>query len=109
VVHLKPHDRYRVEGRNVFVDLPVAPWEAALGASVKLQAPGGDVTVTVPPGTSSGRSLRLAGQGLPNPRGKPGDLLATVRIVVPPRLSRRERELFEELAATSGFDPRATG
>ncbi|HEY0560499.1 MAG TPA: DnaJ C-terminal domain-containing protein [Frankiaceae bacterium] len=109
VVHLKPHDRYRVEGRNVFVDLPLAPWEAALGASVKLPAPGGDVTVTVPAGTSSGRSLRLAGQGLPNPRGKPGDLLASVRIMVPPRLSRRERELFEELAATSGFDPRATG
>jgi curved DNA-binding protein len=109
VVHLKPHDRYRVEGRNISVDLLVAPWEAALGASVKLQAPGGDVTVTVPAGSSSGRTLRLAGQGMPNPKGRPGDLLATVRIMVPPRLSRRERELFEQLRDASSFDPRATG
>ena len=60
----------------------------------------------VPPGTSSGRRLRLRGRGLPNPRGTPGDLFAEVRILVPRKLSAQERRLFEELAATSTFDPR---
>jgi curved DNA-binding protein len=62
--------------------------------------------VKVPPGTSSGRRLRLRGRGLPNPRGKPGDLLAEAKIVVPAKLSEAERELFEQLAAASDFDPR---
>ncbi|MCW2500876.1 MAG: chaperone DnaJ domain protein [Frankiales bacterium] len=108
VVRLKPHDRYRLEGRNIIVDLPVAPWEAALGATVPLMAPGGEVKVTVPAGSSSGRKLRLAGEGMPNPRGKPGDLYAVVMIHVPKRLTKRERELFEQLAAESKFDPRST-
>jgi len=62
--------------------------------------------VKVPAGTSSGRRLRLRGRGLPNPRGKDGDLLAEVQVMVPPRLSGKERELFEQLAAVSDFDPR---
>jgi curved DNA-binding protein len=70
-------------------------------------APGGELKVTVPPGSSSGRKLRIAGEGMPNARGKPGDLYAEVRIVVPKRLRRRERELFEELARESHFDPRS--
>ena len=106
VVRIAPHPRYRVEGRNLYVDLPLAPWEAALGTSVVVDTPGGEAKVRVPPGTSSGRRLRLRGRGLPNPRGQPGDLFAEVRIVVPPRLSDRERELFEELARASTFDPR---
>jgi curved DNA-binding protein len=106
VVHLAPHPRYRVNGRDIAVDLPVAPWEAALGATVSIEVETGTFQVKVPPGTSSGRRLRLRGQGLPNPRGTPGDLYAEVRIVVPPKLSRRERQLFEELAKVSSFDPR---
>ncbi|HEV8174974.1 MAG TPA: DnaJ C-terminal domain-containing protein [Actinoplanes sp.] len=106
VVRLKPHPRYRVEGRDITVDLPLAPWEAALGASVAIDTPGGEAKVKIPPGTSSGRRLRLRGRGLPNPRGKPGDLFAEAKIMVPPRLSDEERRLFEQLAAVSTFDPR---
>jgi hypothetical protein len=78
----------------------------ALGTSVAVPTPGGEAKVKVPPGTSSGRRLRLRGRGLPNPKGKPGDLLAEARIMVPPRPSNAERELFEQLAAASDFDPR---
>jgi curved DNA-binding protein len=106
VVRLRPHSRYRVEGRHLAVDLPLAPWEAALGASVAVATPAGPVRVRVPGGTSSGRRLRLRGHGMPDPGGQPGDLFADVRIVVPPRLSEEQRRLFQQLAATSGFDPR---
>jgi curved DNA-binding protein len=75
---------------------------------VGIETPGGPATVQVPPGTSSGRRLRLKGRGLPNPKGKPGDLYAEVQIKVPKTLSARERELFEELARVSDFDPRRT-
>jgi curved DNA-binding protein len=105
-VRLADHPRYRVEGRDIYVDLPVAPWEAVLGAKVPVQTPGGEATVTVPPGTSSGRRLRLRGRGLPNPHGKPGDLYAEVRVVVPAHLSDAERSRWEELARESDFDPR---
>lgn len=105
-VIITPHPRYRLDGRDIHVPLNVAPWEAALGATVPLETPGGSVKVTVPAGSSTGRRLRLRGEGMPNPGGRPGDLYAELRIVVPPRPSERERELFEELAATSDFDPR---
>jgi curved DNA-binding protein len=88
------------------VDLPLAPWEAALGTAVAVDGPGGEAKVTVPAGTSSGSRLRLRGRGLPSPRGKPGDLYALTKIMVPAKLSRKERHLFEELAAASSFDPR---
>jgi curved DNA-binding protein len=106
VVRLAPHPRYRVTGRDVTVVLPLAPWEAALGASVAIDVPGGEAKLRVPPGTSSGRRLRLRGRGLPNSKGKPGDLYAEARIMIPAQLTDAERRLFEELAATSSFDPR---
>jgi curved DNA-binding protein len=106
VVSIRPDDRYRVEGRNIFTRLPVTPWEAALGTTVALETPGGETKVKVPPGTSSGRRLRLRRRGLPNPRGQPGDLYAEVQIMVPPKLSEQERRLFEQLAATSTYNPR---
>ena len=106
IVRIASHPRYRLEGRDLHLQLPVAPWEAALGATVPVDTPGGEVKVKVPPGSSSGRRLRLRGQGMPNPRGQPGDLFAEVRIMVPKRLGRRERQLFEELANASNFDPR---
>ncbi|MBZ6139509.1 MULTISPECIES: J domain-containing protein [Streptomyces] len=108
-VRVQPHPRFRLEGRDVYVQLPVAPWEAALGAAVPVPTPGGGTAkVTVPAGSSSGRRLRLRGEGMPNPRGAGGDLYAEVRVMVPSTLGDRERELFEELAATSSFDPRRT-
>ena len=106
LVRIAPHPRYRLDGRDLFVELRLAPWEAALGTSVALDTPGGEVKVKVPGGTSSGRRIRLAGRGLPNPKGKAGDLYAEARIMVPSRLSRAERRLFEQLAAESDFDPR---
>jgi curved DNA-binding protein len=105
-IRLAPHPRYRVDGRDISVNLPLAPWEAALGTSVAIDTPGGEAKVKVPAGTSSGRRLRLRGRGLPNPRGRNGDLYAVAQIMVPPRLGDEERRLFEQLAATSTFDPR---
>jgi curved DNA-binding protein len=106
IVRILPHPRYRLEGRDLHVQVPVSPWEAALGATVPVGTPGGEAKVRVPPGSSSGRRLRLRGQGMPNPRCQPGDLYAEVRVMVPSRPRRRERELFEELARESNFDPR---
>jgi curved DNA-binding protein len=106
VVRIAPHPRYRLDGRDIYVDLPLAPWEAALGAGVSVPTPGGEAKVKVPAGSSTGRRLRLRGEGMPNPRGTPGDLYAVVKIMVPGRLTPRERELFEALARESNFDPR---
>ncbi|HEY6737427.1 MAG TPA: J domain-containing protein [Actinopolymorphaceae bacterium] len=106
VVRLRPHRRYRLEGRDIHVKLPVTPWEAALGATVPLLTPGGETKVKVPQGSSSGRRLRLRGQGMPNPRGEPGDLYAELQVMVPRQPTARERELFESLASASEFDPR---
>jgi curved DNA-binding protein len=106
VVRLARHPRYRVERRDLYVDLPLAPWEAALGSSVAIDTPGGEAKVRVPAGTSSGRRLRLKGRGLPNPRGTPGDLFAEAKIMVPSRLTDEERRLFGELGNVSTFDPR---
>ncbi|MEA2470889.1 MAG: curved DNA-binding protein [Thermoleophilaceae bacterium] len=105
-VRLKPHPRFRVQGRDLYVDLPVSPWEAALGAEVPVPTLDGSARVRVPAGSSSGRRLRLRGQGLPGTNGSAGDLFAVLEVHVPKRLSKRERELFQELASTSGFDPR---
>jgi curved DNA-binding protein len=106
VVRIAPHPRFRLDRRDIHVDLPLAPWEAALGVTVAIDTPGGEAKVKVPRGTSSGRRLRLRGRGLPNPKGKPGDLIAEARIMVPPKLTTEEQRLFEQLAATSKFDPR---
>jgi curved DNA-binding protein len=107
IVRIAPHQRYRLHGRDIHVQAPVTPWDAALGASIPVMTPGGEVKVRVPAGSSSGRRLRLAGEGMPNPRGQPGDLYAEVRIVLPPKLSRKERDLFKQLASISTFDPRS--
>lgn len=109
VVRIAPDPRFRVSGRDITVDVALAPWEAALGAAVPVETPGGEAKVTVPAGSSSGRKLRLRGQGMPNPRGNPGDLYAEVKIMVPDRLSEAERALFDELSRVSTFDPRRRG
>lgn len=106
-VQLQPDDRYRVHGRDLYFELTLAPWEAALGAQVTVQTLDGDVMLTVPQGTHAGQKLRLRGRGLGNATTR-GDLYAVVHIDVPTRLTPRERELFEALAAESRFDPRNT-
>ncbi|GIJ72938.1 DnaJ C-terminal domain-containing protein [Virgisporangium ochraceum] len=105
-VRLAPHPRYRVDGRDLAIDLRVAPWEAALGATVPLDTPGGRVEVKVPAGSSSGLRLRLRGRGMPNPRGSAGDLFADVKVVVPDRPTDAERDLWRQLAEVSTLDPR---
>jgi curved DNA-binding protein len=107
-VRLKPHPRFRVDGRDLFTDLPVTASEAALGAEVEVPTlTGGSARVKVPAGSSCGRSLRLRGQGMPGPRGDDGDLYASVKIEVPKNLTPEEREAFERLAQVSQFNPRA--
>jgi curved DNA-binding protein len=83
VVNIAPHPRYRLDGRDITAPLPVASWEAALGAKVPVDTPGGTVRASVPPGSSCGRRLRLRGRGMPHPRGRAGDFYAEVRILVP--------------------------
>ncbi len=108
-VRIKRHPQFRVKGSDLYVDLPVSPWEAALGAEVPVRTLSGTARVRVPPHSSSGRRLRLRGQGLPSIGGSPGDLHAVVTVRVPKRLTKEERELFEQLAAVSKFDPRKEG
>ena len=105
-VTLAPHPLFRVDGHDLFFDLALAPWEAALGAEIEVPTLDDPVLLTVPPGTQSGRKLRLRGRGLANGHGGRGDLYAVARIDVPASLTPRERELFEELARASRFDPR---
>jgi curved DNA-binding protein len=108
-VNLLPHSRFRLDGKDLYTTLAVAPWEAALGAEVPLATLGGGVQVKIPPGSSSGRKIRLRGKGFPASRGEAGDLYAEIRIMVPEHLSAQERKLFEELAKVSSFAPRAAG
>jgi curved DNA-binding protein len=106
-VRLRPHPRFRVIDRDLEVDLPIAPWEAALGAEVPVPTLEGTATVKVPAGSSSGRRLRLAAQGMPGPKGAQGDLYAIVKIVVGEKLKRAERKAYQQLAEVSDFDPRS--
>jgi curved DNA-binding protein len=92
-----PHPRYRVAGDDLEMELLIWPWQAVLGADVRVDTPDGAVTLTVPAGTQNGRRLRLRGRGLPRAAGTRGDLYAAVRIVVPERLSSAEREAYEAL------------
>lgn len=106
-IHLSPHPVFRPDHHDLYFDLALAPWEAVLGADVEVPTLDGPVLLTVPAGTPSGRKLRLRGRGLANGQGASGDLYAVVHIDVPTTLDAREREIFEELARTSSFDPRA--
>jgi curved DNA-binding protein len=105
-LELQPHPRYRVDGKDLYFDLPLAPWEAALGGEVRVNTLDGDVMLTVPAGSHSGRKLRLRGRGLGAGKTR-GDLYAIVHIDVPGTLTPREKELFEALARESRFDPRS--
>ncbi len=110
-LHLKiamaKHPRFEIDGRDVVIEVPVAPWEAALGAKVDIATLDGNVTLSIPAATQGGRKLRLRGKGLPGRRGRDGDLFARVQIVMPKTLSRSERKLFEQLRDASSFDPRS--
>ena len=104
-IALQPHALYRIDGRDVRYALPVAPWEAALGAVFEAPTPLGPVQLSVPPGSAQGRSLRLKGRGIPG--DPPGDLYAQLHIVLPPAESEAAQRLYRELAEQLHFDPRA--
>lgn len=104
-IEFKPHSLYRVDGRDLYIDLPVSPWEAALGAKVKLPTPGGVIDLTVPAGSSSGRKLRLKGRGIPG--GNPGDLYAILQIALPPADNEKANALYRKMAQELAFNPRA--
>ena len=107
-ITLEPHRLFRASGHDLYLDLPLAPWEAVLGASVEIPTLGGPVRLKIRPGTHAGQQLRLAKRGLPRPRdGSEGDLYAIVQIAVPTVADERERVLYQQLATESKFDPRA--
>jgi len=103
---VQAHPLYRVSGRDLYLDLPLTPWEAVLGATVQVPTPGGVVELKIKAGTQAGQKLRLAGRGLTAADGSAGALYAVVRIEVPAALGPREQVLFEQLAANSDFNPR---
>jgi len=107
-IHVQPHPRFEVHGGNLTTDVPITPWEAALGAKVDVRTlDGSTVTLTVPPGSQSGQRLRINGRGLPAHGKSPaGDLFARLKIVVPKTLSDEQRKLFEQLRDSSTFNPR---
>jgi curved DNA-binding protein len=105
-IALHPHRLFRVSGHDLFFDLPLAPWEAVLGATVQVPTLAGPVRLKVPPGAHAGQQLRLAGRGLPKPHAGEGDLYAIIQIVVPTVAGDRERALYEQLAQASTFNPR---
>jgi curved DNA-binding protein len=105
-VRIEAHPRFRVDGHDLQVEVPVAPWEAALGATVEVPVVDGTANLKIPPGIQSGQKLRLRGKGLPRRDDRRGDLFAVVKIVVPQTLSDRERQLFAEMAQVSSFNPR---
>jgi curved DNA-binding protein len=104
-VSFKPDPLYRVVGNDLYLDLPVAPWEAALGASVKTPTPTGPIMLKIPPGSSQGRQLRVRGRGIPGP--EPGDLYAVLKMVLPPADTDEAKRVYEEMARQLPFDPRA--
>ena len=104
-VEFRPHRMYHVEGPDVYLDLPVAPWEAALGAKVKVPMPSGMVDLAIPPRSNNGKKLRLKGRGLP---GKPaGDFYVVLQIVLPPADTERAKELYRKMEHELSFNPRA--
>ncbi|TLY75952.1 MAG: J domain-containing protein [Gammaproteobacteria bacterium] len=104
-VHVRPHALYQLDGRDVTVTLPVAPWEAALGAGVTVPTLGGPVEMHIPPGAQSGQKLRLRGRGLPGQ--PPGDQYVQLKVVLPPANTPEARALYEEMRRKLPFDPRA--
>jgi curved DNA-binding protein len=103
-VHFAPDAHYRVDGRDVTQTVPVAPWEAALGAKIEVPTPSGRVEVTVPAGSKNGRRLRLKGRGIPG--DPPGDLYLELELALPPADSDKARKLYETMAREMPFNPR---
>jgi curved DNA-binding protein len=105
-VRLVPHPLFDVQGHNLTITVPLAPWEAALGAKVTLPTLTGKISLTIPPNTQAGKKMRIKGKGLPG-KTAPGDLYAVVKIVMPADSNEEAQTLWAKLAERAGFDPRA--
>ncbi len=108
-MHILPHKILKLNGNDLEEEIVLSPWEAALGTKVELATMTGQVNLNVPAGVQSGQKLRLRGKGMPAGKGQFGDLFAVIKIAVPKQLTEREKELFEELARVSSFEPRSPG
>jgi curved DNA-binding protein len=104
-IHIRPHPRFHLEGRDVTLILPITPWEAALGATVTVPTLGGSVEMRIPPASQSERKLRLRGRGLPG--DPPGDQVVQLKIVVPPADTPEAKAFYERMRTELPFDPRA--
>ena len=105
-IAFNPHSIYKVEGHDVALELPVTPWEAALGGKVKVPTPTGVVELKIPPQSSSGKQMRLKGRGIPGKN--PGDFYVTLKIVLPKKMGEKEQSIYEALQQEAGgFNPRA--
>ena len=105
-VEFAPHARWRVDGRDLYFTLRVAPWEAALGATVDVPTPDGTVEMNVPAGSQTGRKLRLRGRGIPG--STPGDFYVMLELVLPPAIDEQARAAYRQMALDLAFDPRAS-
>ncbi|OOG53035.1 DnaJ C-terminal domain-containing protein [Polaromonas sp. C04] len=108
-VEFRTHARYRVDRHDVYLDLPVAPWEAALGAEIKVPTPTGEVELKIPAGSAAGRKLRLKGRGIPGatPASTPGDFYFVLQIALPPADSDAAKSVYQGMAAQfKSFNPR---
>jgi curved DNA-binding protein len=104
-VTFNPHPMFRIDGKDLYLDLPVAPWEAALGARVRMPTPAGTVDISIPKNARAGQKLRLKGRGLPG--HPPGSLYAVLQIALPPAKTDAARAFYEKMARELHFDPRA--
>lgn len=106
-VRIQPDQRFRIrDGSDTELDLPLAPWEAVLGSTIRVPTLDGPVELRVPPGSQGGQTLRLRGKGLAKQDGSQGDQYVQLKIVVPPKPTEKERDLLKQMAAESSFEPR---
>ena len=107
IIRLAPHPKFDVEGHDLIITVPVAPWEAALGAKVAVPTLTGKINLTIRPDSQNGQRLRIKGNGLLNKQGQRGDLLAQIKVVMPKSSDEATQELWKKLADKAAFDPRA--
>lgn len=105
-VNIAQHEKYKLDGANLIVELPLTPWEAALGCNIEVESIDSKVLITIPAGIQSGEKLRIASHGYYDGYGLRGDLLAEIKIVVPKQLTKEETQLYKQLKNISCFSPR---